>query len=319
MVDGIPVTCYEKALRQTEASDDKSTVTRDDNVADMEDVDEDGCKVVRHCKDELYLGDETNRLCCLTFAPNTELPEEINLGFSLHKVIDHVEVPPRCFKCQRFGHVAKHCTAEQRCKRCGGPRNFKTCDRTEGFVCANCGGSHPASYSRCPIRSAALERKKRFIAGPKSHRDLSSEKAATNSPKEDSRFDYYTKDFPRLKLLDNTSNISAKTVTKSVTTANQKAISKRCSQQALENTTTFVEAPVASTSTEAVVSDSVSPRSSNRPYASTLSPTRATTEAPHSSLSDCDQVLQALFMALQSHTAQMPESSAKKTASSTGP
>ncbi|KAH6922579.1 hypothetical protein HPB50_016671 [Hyalomma asiaticum] len=247
----------------------------------------------------------------LTFAPNTERPEEINLGFTLHKVIDHVEVPPRCFKCQRFGHVAKHCTAEQRCKRCGGPHNFKTCDRTEGFLCANCGGNHPASYSRCPIRSAALERKKRFIAGPKSHRDSSSEKEAANSPKEGSRFDY-TRDFPRLKLLDNTSNISAKTVKKSVTTANQKAIPKRNSQLALENTTTFVDAPVAPTSTEAVASDSVSPRSSNRPYASTLSPTRATTEASHSSSSDCDQVLRALFMALRSHIARMPESSAKE-------
>ncbi|KAH6943295.1 hypothetical protein HPB50_018743 [Hyalomma asiaticum] len=246
----------ESKRQQTEASDDESTVIGDDNVADMEGVDEDGFKVVRHRK-------------------------------------------------------AKHCTAEQRCKRCGGPHNFRTCDRTEGFVCANCGGNHPASYSRCPIRSAALERKKRFIAGPNSHRELSRVKAATNSPKEGSRFDY-AKDFPRLQLLDNTSNISAKTVKKSVTTANQKAISKRSSHKPLENTTTFVEVPVASTSTEAAASDSVSSRSSNRPYASTLSPTRATTEAPHSSSSDCDQVLRALFMALRSHIARMPDSSAKE-------
>ncbi|KAH6934196.1 hypothetical protein HPB50_021498 [Hyalomma asiaticum] len=96
----------------------------------------------------------------LTLAPNAGRPEKINLGFTLHKVIDHVEVPPMFFKCQRFGHAAKRCTAEQRCKRSGGPHIFKTCDRTEGFAWANCGGNHPASYSRCPIRSAALQRKK---------------------------------------------------------------------------------------------------------------------------------------------------------------
>lgn len=40
----------ESKRQQTEASDDESTVIGDDNVADMEDVDEDGFKVVRHRK-----------------------------------------------------------------------------------------------------------------------------------------------------------------------------------------------------------------------------------------------------------------------------
>ncbi|KAL1430782.1 hypothetical protein MTO96_014805 [Rhipicephalus appendiculatus] len=44
----------------------------------------------------------------LTFAPNSERPEKINLGFTRHELEDYVETPPRCFKCQRFGHVAKH-------------------------------------------------------------------------------------------------------------------------------------------------------------------------------------------------------------------
>ncbi|KAH6920519.1 hypothetical protein HPB50_028493 [Hyalomma asiaticum] len=40
----------ESKRQQTEPSDDESTVIGDDNVADMEDVDEDGFKVVRHRK-----------------------------------------------------------------------------------------------------------------------------------------------------------------------------------------------------------------------------------------------------------------------------
>ncbi|KAH7977644.1 hypothetical protein HPB49_003117 [Dermacentor silvarum] len=62
----------------------------------------------------------------LTFAPNSERPEKINLGFTRHELVDYVETPPRCFKCQRFGHIAKYCRGEQRCKRCGGPHDFKT-------------------------------------------------------------------------------------------------------------------------------------------------------------------------------------------------
>ncbi|KAH7978366.1 hypothetical protein HPB49_005359 [Dermacentor silvarum] len=64
----------------------------------------------------------------LTFAPNSERPEKINLGFTRHELVDYVETPPRCFKCQRFGHIAKYCRGEQRCKRCGGPHDFKTAD-----------------------------------------------------------------------------------------------------------------------------------------------------------------------------------------------
>ncbi|KAH7959358.1 hypothetical protein HPB49_010531 [Dermacentor silvarum] len=67
----------------------------------------------------------------LTFAPNSERPEKINLGFTRHELVDYVETPPRCFKCQRFGHIAKYCRGEQRCKRCGGPHDFKTCASKE--------------------------------------------------------------------------------------------------------------------------------------------------------------------------------------------
>lgn len=102
----------------------------------------------------------------LSFAPNTERPTTINLGFTRHETADYTETPPRCFKCQRFGHVAKSCRGDQRCKRCGGPHDFRKC--TAGFTCANCNGDHPASYSGCPFRVSALHRRKAFIEGPKS-------------------------------------------------------------------------------------------------------------------------------------------------------
>lgn len=100
----------------------------------------------------------------LTFAPNSERPEKINLGFTRHEVTEYTESPPRCFKCQRYGHIAKVCRGEQRCKRCGGSHDFVDCK--EKVSCANCGGGHPASYSGCPFRVSALHRRKAFISGP---------------------------------------------------------------------------------------------------------------------------------------------------------
>lgn len=102
----------------------------------------------------------------LSFAPNTERPTTINLGFTRHATADYTETPPRCLKCQRFGHVAKFCKEDQRCKRRAGPHDFKQCKAN--FTCANCGADHPASFSGCPFRVSALHRKKAFIEGPRS-------------------------------------------------------------------------------------------------------------------------------------------------------
>lgn len=101
----------------------------------------------------------------LTFVPNTERPEKVNLGFTRHGVAEYTEPPPRCYKCQRYGHVAKYCQGELRCKRCAGAHDYKTCKADSS--CANCGNSHPASFKGCPSRGAAVRRKQAFIAGSK--------------------------------------------------------------------------------------------------------------------------------------------------------
>lgn len=134
----------------------------------------------------------------LTFAPNSERPEKINLGFTRHELVDYVETPPRCFKCQRFGHVAKHCRGEQRCKRCGGPHDFKTCTSKEKLVCANCGGDHPASYGRCPARTAAQRRNKTFVLGPKTVNEPSLTKKTSGAPQHGGLDNEYAGNFPRL-------------------------------------------------------------------------------------------------------------------------
>lgn len=72
----------------------------------------------------------------------------------------HYEPPVQCMRCQRFGHMARYCFREERCKVCAGPHLYKNCDRRNNPKCANCTGPHPATFNRCPVyRSAAVERK----------------------------------------------------------------------------------------------------------------------------------------------------------------
>ncbi|KAH7971443.1 hypothetical protein HPB49_024169 [Dermacentor silvarum] len=120
-----------KRYKATE-TDDESTLIDDCDIADITDLDDEGFRLVRHRKErtvgipviitpvtegaDLKKSRRTSTVV-LTFAPNTDRPEKINLGFTRHETTDYVETPPRCFKCQRYGHVAKYCRGDQRLRR----------------------------------------------------------------------------------------------------------------------------------------------------------------------------------------------------------
>ncbi|KAH6941376.1 hypothetical protein HPB50_017520 [Hyalomma asiaticum] len=116
----------ESKHQQTDVPDDESTVIGDDNVADMEDVDEDDFVVVNDRKGltvgvpVLITATEQGRHHRQVNPLTSHSGMEGMLGASPIRsrftVIDYVDVPPRCFKCQRFGQVAERCTAEQLCK-----------------------------------------------------------------------------------------------------------------------------------------------------------------------------------------------------------
>lgn len=63
----------------------------------------------------------------------------------------------RCYKCQKFGHVAAVCRGKQWCARCGGEHEYGKCGQGVNPKCCNCGGDHSAGYGGCKVRKHAAQ------------------------------------------------------------------------------------------------------------------------------------------------------------------
>lgn len=85
-------------------------------------------------------------LLVLTFDLSV-LPCSIAAGFYNLKVRPYIPAPVRCFKCQKFGHVASKCSKEQVCV-CG--RALHEGSPCVEPVCVNCSGPHSVRSKLCP-------------------------------------------------------------------------------------------------------------------------------------------------------------------------
>lgn len=76
-------------------------------------------------------------------------PKEIKVGFLNIKVELYIPNPLRCYNCQRFGHLKKHCKRNAVCPRCGNEGHvLEAC--TEKMNCINCDGQHLSFSKTCP-------------------------------------------------------------------------------------------------------------------------------------------------------------------------
>jgi len=67
------------------------------------------------------------------------------------KTRTYIPLVVRCYKCQKYGHIAVNCRKETpTCPVCSGPHSFAECQTKDDKTCANCGGAHSASFRDCP-------------------------------------------------------------------------------------------------------------------------------------------------------------------------
>ena len=81
-----------------------------------------------------------------------DLPPQVQLGYLKNNVKQYIPMPVRCFKCNRFGHIAEKCRGKERCAKCGKEHNTSSCSITNviAMKCANCNGNHSAASKICP-------------------------------------------------------------------------------------------------------------------------------------------------------------------------
>jgi len=94
--------------------------------------------------------------------------ERIFVEWQSCKVIDYVDLA-RCYKCQRYGHIAKHCDHEKpSCSHCAGEHEYKDCpdkDKKEKECCANCKREkrqnikHNVASKKCAAYEKAIKRR----------------------------------------------------------------------------------------------------------------------------------------------------------------
>ena len=86
-----------------------------------------------------------------------KLPSHVYYGYLRFTVKVYIPMPVRCFKCQRFGHIAAKCRSNLRCGNCGENHDTKECVPESSTKCCNCGENHKASSKECPFFVEAKE------------------------------------------------------------------------------------------------------------------------------------------------------------------
>jgi hypothetical protein len=61
----------------------------------------------------------------------------------------------RCFRCQRFGHLAWSCKETPRCGHCAGQHERQRCPPRVRARCLDCSGEHPTGDRQCPTPASS--------------------------------------------------------------------------------------------------------------------------------------------------------------------
>ena len=124
----------------------------------------------------------------------------------------YVTKPIRCYRCQRFGHVAAACLAKgERCSMCSGPHRTQQCltkmqkSETINLKCANCGEPHSANSNKCPVLHNKMHKKMTRVT---TNLRITSMKHATPPPLVTSA------EFPAIPTINNSNKVISESLSK---------------------------------------------------------------------------------------------------------
>lgn len=69
-------------------------------------------------------GERCDSLSVMIKLDEMKLPDRVFIEYINYEVRSCVPPPLRCFKCQKYGHVAAICKGKQRCGRCAGEHEY---------------------------------------------------------------------------------------------------------------------------------------------------------------------------------------------------
>ncbi|MES1918892.1 hypothetical protein MHBO_000787 [Bonamia ostreae] len=83
----------------------------------------------------------------------------VRIGFSKFRISKYERrVPPICFNCQKYGHVAKVCFAKSKCRNCAESHSSRDCPNEDTKKCINCKGKHKSGDKNCIKRKKYINR-----------------------------------------------------------------------------------------------------------------------------------------------------------------
>lgn len=93
--------------------------------------------------------------------------KKLAIGWRECRVYEYVPVP-RCFKCQKYNHVAKYCTQPDKCGRCAGPHvsdecNSEIIDAKNRFHLDDISVDHCVWQVECAVYQKVIEAEKRKL------------------------------------------------------------------------------------------------------------------------------------------------------------
>lgn len=102
-------------------------------------------------------GKKVDSLSVLVEFQGEVLPRYVTVGYLNYNVRMYEPPPLRCYKCQKYGHIAAYCKGTQTCGHCGGEHVYGACGAGVQEKCVNCGGAHSVGYREWEARKRAVE------------------------------------------------------------------------------------------------------------------------------------------------------------------